>query len=480
VRRNDGKSFVCRKGDGECVPLESARCTLRAEKGDVENDATIWIGTMFPMTGPDAAGFGQESVNAADLARRDFMTIARGVPSPSAGGAPRPIGLITCDDADDAEDSAVHLADRVRVPAVVGFYGSQEVIDLATGVFIPKGVLAMATQNKSSLITTLPHPPGSPRLVWRTTTSASQGAAPVSAVVREVLEPAIKPLLGPGEPLRVALIRSGNAMGLSVSDAFFSALRFNGRSALENGAAYREFLVEDEADASKDAALVAQLLKLKPHVVILPGTDGGATPRLLEPIERGWRGGPALRPRYVVSGYILGDDFFAFLGRSAERRRRFLGVNPPASTVPNAKLTMHYNESFAPKVPLTASPGAVYDAVYVLAYALYALGGEPGTTVSGTSLARAIGRLVPPGAPVDVGPANIFDAFNVLRAGRNIDLDGAATRLDFDLATGDSPTDFAVLCIGVDDAGRASQAIESGVTYRGATKTRGHLPLRCP
>jgi tRNA A-37 threonylcarbamoyl transferase component Bud32 len=477
IRQNDGRRFVCRKDDGACVPLETPRCTLRAEKGDVENDATIWIATMFPMTGEDAEGFGFESVNAADLARRDFMTIAHGIPFQAGDRPPRPIALITCDDAGDVERTASHLTNEVRVPAVVGFYSSQEVIDLAASSFIPAGVVAMATQNKSSLVTTIPHPPGAPRLVWRTTVSAAQSAAPVSAVVAEVLEPAIEPLLGAGEALRVALLRSNNAMGLSTSDAYFATLRFNGKNALDNGDRYRELLVEGDPDDQKDAVLVRQILEFKPHVVILPGVDTGATRRLLEPIEKGWRGSEALRPRYVVSSYILGDDFFAFLGRSAERRRRFLGVNPPSTTIPNAKLTMHYNESFSPKVPITASPGAVYDAVYVLAYAAYALGDE---LVSGTNLARAISRLVPPGAPVDVGPANIFDGFNALRAGRNIDLDGAATRLDFELTTGDSPTDFAVLCVGVDDEGRASQAVESEVTYRTATRRLDHLPLKCP
>jgi serine/threonine-protein kinase len=475
-QNGDAKPF-CRKDRRQCVTLESPRCTVRAEKGDLENDATVWIGTMFPMTGPDAEAFGLESVNAADLARRDFMTIAHGIPSQTSGRPPRPIALLACDDAGDAAETARHLTEDVRVPAVVGFYSSQEVIDLASGFFISRDVVAMATQNKSTLITTLPHPPGSPRLVWRTTISASQAAAPVSAVVEESLEPTIRPLLRRGEAVRVALFRSDNAMGLSVSDAYLSKLRVNGKTALENGAAYREFVVADDVDAEKDAALVREVLRFRPHVILLPGVDSGATARLLEPIESGWSDGESVRPRYVVSGYIFGDDFFAFLGKSAQRRRRFLGVNPPATTRPNAKLTMHYNETFSPKVALTASPGAVYDAVYVLAYALYALGDEP---VTGTAIARAIGRLVPPAVPVDVGPANIFDAFNGLRGGGHIDLEGAATRLDFDLATGDSPTDFAVLCIGVDDQGRASHAVESSVTYRTAAGRLDHLPLNCP
>jgi len=126
--------------------------------------------------------------------------------------------------------------------------------------------------------------------------------------------------------------------------------------------------------------------------------------------------------------------------------------------------------------PLTLSPGSVYDAFYVLAYAIYAAGDRP---VRGSDIARSIARLLPPGQPIDVGPTGILDAFTALGEGRNIDLDGAATRLDFDMATGNTASDFAVLCVTTDERGVADDDIESGLVWR-ATTRRLEGRMSCP
>jgi hypothetical protein len=94
--------------------------------------------------------------------------------------------------------------------------------------------------------------------------------------------------------------------------------------------------------------------------------------------------------------------------------------------------------------------------------------------------ARAIARLVPPGAPVTTGPTQIFAAISALAAGESIDLQGTASALDYDLATGEAPSDFALLCPDVDAAGRArGEDVESGVVYR-AKEQRVEGTMRCP
>ncbi|WP_394836036.1 bifunctional serine/threonine-protein kinase/ABC transporter substrate-binding protein [Pendulispora rubella] len=483
VKQNDGRGgLICRRAtDGACVSLEAPGCKVLAEKGDVENDATIWFGAMFPMSGKFAEAFGLESVNAIDLARRDFVQIARGIPSPSSSGPgkpARPIGIIACDDAVNPRESARHLVD-LQVPAVIGFSSSQEVIDLATESFIPNGILAVATQNRSSLITTIPHPPNEPRLVWRTTFNTAVNMIPVSAVVAEVIEPSLRAshVLRPDEAMRVVHLRIRNTTGLSGSDALLGTLRFNGKSAVENGSNYLELLYTNPQDPQPiaDSSIVDALLKFRPHVVISAGFDTN-TKTVLAPFETRWPKSERYRPRYVVAG-MYGDDFFQLLGKNTERRRRFMGVGLPTSTLVNAKLTMHYNETYTPKVTQSGAPGAVYDAAYLLAYAAYAMGDLP---MTGSNLARGMARLVPPGEPIDVGPTKIFEAFRLLQEGKSIDLRGAATPLDFDLATGESPIDFALLCAGTDERGMANEAIEPGPIFRAAAKKIEGLPLRCP
>src|SRR5262249_26309795 len=150
-----------------CVALETDVCKVFAEPGDAENDRTIWIGAMMPQSGPFAALGGTRYMRAIDLARRDFMQIAHGIPGQKADVAPRPLAVVRCDDEKAAAAAARPLAQDLKVRAVIGFASSQEVIDLATSTFIPAHMLVVASQNVSPLVTAVPQPPGEPRLVWR-------------------------------------------------------------------------------------------------------------------------------------------------------------------------------------------------------------------------------------------------------------------------------------------------------------------------
>jgi serine/threonine protein kinase len=99
--------------------------------------------------------------------------------------------------------------------------------------------------------------------------------------------------------------------------------------------------------------------------------------------------------------------------------------------------------------------------------------------ITGPALARALPRLLPPGEPIDVGPGGIFQAFSLLGSGKGIDLVGTTTTLDFDLATGDAPADFAVFCYAPGRDGGPPASVESGLVYR-ARLRRFEGALRCP
>jgi hypothetical protein len=222
------------------------------------------------------------------------------------------------------------------------------------------------------------------------------------------------------------------------------------------------------------AAFVAELVRFRPHVVLAVGV-GELTASVFGPLEAAWPAGERFRPTYVLPTELRGEDLLRFAGVSADRRRRFFGLVPPPATPANAQFTMHYNETFAEPVTLNLSPTPPYDAMYLVAFASYAAGGG----VDGPSLARGITRLLPPGRPSDVGPTRIFDVVGALRAGEQVDLNGAGNRLDFDPATGESAGDYVVQCIGADRPGEGLDPVESGVTYDAATRSLRGV-LRCP
>jgi serine/threonine-protein kinase len=476
--RARGAPAVCRADTRACVDLASEDCHVVAEAGDVENEATVWFGTMFPLVGDEALSFGKREFQAVELARSDFARMLRGANArPDAMGV-HPLAIVACDDSVDSARAARHLVDEIGVPAIIGFRTSKEVIDLATSIFTPRGVLTIAALNTSPVIASLPGTPGLPRMVFRTTYSSAQAAAPIGLLVADILEPEIRAQAGlrSGNPVRVALVRQDDAAGIGFADALFRALRFNGRSALENESNYREmaytFDASDGAEPDFDQ-LVEKLRAFAPHVLIHFGADETFL-RIVEPLERAWKAG-AVRPRYVKPT-ALAPEVLAYVGKSAERKRRFFSITSVSTTSANARFVARYSEAFADAVTRTFSPNSSYDAFYVLAYATFALGRQP---VTGASLARAIGRLVPPGRPIEVGPSEIFDALNTLSSGEHIDLNGATGRLDFDMDTGEAPVDLAVLCVRADPNGLPAQAVESGLTYDARSGTlRG--AMRCP
>jgi branched-chain amino acid transport system substrate-binding protein len=448
-----------------------------AEPGDANDDRTIWIGAMFPRTGDDGDNFGRSNTNAVALARRDFQEVTRGIPMTSGDAPPRPLGVIACDDATDARASATHLADALGVSAVIGFKSSAEAIELARDIFVPRGVMVVAT-NPSAQVTQVPQPRDTPRLVWRTAPVSTLKALPAARVVSELIEPRLRSsgAVGGGEPIRVAFVRQKNQFGLSMAEAIAKNLSFNGKPALANGENFAQIVYDDPnlpAAAPDYGPVVQQLLKLAPHVIVYAGAEE-LVANVFAPVERSVRAS-ARHPYWVSVTNLLGKPLYSFLANDGERRRRFFGVSAPENSPANAQLAMHYSSEFAP-IDVNDTPAAAYDAAYLIAYAAYAAGGGPAT---GRALAGALGRLLPPGTPIDVGPTHIFEAIDALRRSERIDLSGADTRLDFDLASGETTVDLVIQCFGVDPRGYARDAIESGMTFD-ASSGRLRGDLRCP
>jgi hypothetical protein len=287
--------------------------------------------------------------------------------------------------------------------------------------------------------------------------------------VGSLVEPQVRTSGAITGPIRVALLRADTTVGLSVSDALFRMLRFNGKTAVENGGDYRDIGYGDnrsrEATPQLDAA-VAKLLEFKPHVIAWVA-DELVLKSVLLPLEEQWPKGQRYRPFHVILGPPSIGVILDFVGKDAERRRRFVRINSPTTTVASNRFTTHFNEAFHEKLSTSDAPRPAYDAVYVLAYAAYAAGDVP---MTGSSLAKGIARLVGPGPTIEVGPAKIFNGLSALRAGQNIELLGSETRLHFDLATGEADVDAVVQCIKADEHGVAVDSVDSGMFYRAATK----------
>ena len=476
-----GAPSICRLPAGECVALASPDCTPLADARALASEDTVWIGSMFPLTGADADDFGRTNARAVDLARRDFAQTLSGLT------ASRPFGVVSCDDAVDPRRAAAHLVD-VGVPAVIGFRSGAEAIDLPVATFLPNHVLSICATSTNPLVTRVPQTPGEPRLVWRTTYEFASTVGALAAFVSDVLEPQARARgeLGAKESLRVARVRPKNAMQSALADAVVRTLRINGKTISEDDRAFRDLSFDPEAaPASGEYARVAsELLAFTPHVVLFSGLST-AVNEVLAPVEERWPAAARHRPRYASIASIT-PGLLDLIGTSDERRHRVFGVSPPSSTPANLQFVSRYAETYPDDhVTKTNAPNTSYDAFYLLAYATYALPhDEP---VSGPALARAFARLQPPGKRIEAGMPGIFDGYSELTAGRAIDLVGATGDLDLDLATGEAALDEAILCVaaGAPDApppdgkAHATEGVESGLVYS-ASKHELAGKMRCP
>ena len=451
---------ICRADQARCVPLATESCSVLADPETIARDDTLWIGAMYPIA-DQSASFGREGARCVELAQRDFQGLTGGLPPVTPGGSPRPIGVILCDDTDAYDASAAHLVDTVGVPAVLGFGRSVEVLELANRHFVPKGVLALAS-NTAAMLSSIPHPPGEPRLVYRMTTSATMRAPPAVALVRQALEPALRGgPLGPAGTLRVAILRNDEAAGTSYTDALLTELAATRPGDREE---VRPFVIPD-ASAGAAAPLeraAAEVAAYAPHVVL----DGGAPTVLLAHIEQAWAADP--RPQYV-HGSVDFEKLLALARAHPDFSQRFHMISTRDNPA-HAKVKAHYVAAYGASA--TEFSPTSYDAFYVLAYAAVAAGDAP---LTGRTLARAIHRLGPPGEPISVGPADIYPALKALGRGDNIDLRGTRTSLDFDPETGDATADFAVFCI--DTA--VGRMRETPAAYDPAAR-RFTAPPRCP
>jgi hypothetical protein len=274
----------------------------------------------------------------------------------------------------------------------------------------------------------------------------------------------------------VVLARGDDPLHASFGEAFFRGLVFNGKPAVDNGSAYQEIVIPARAPTAPELGSLANaIVAAEPSFVVLAGSYLATVP-LIGEIE-GRAAAARLHPTYVVAS-DSSELFAPFLGSNVGRRRRFFAVQSLSNTVANARFVMRYNEAH-PTAPVSreTNPASTYDAFYLLAYGAFALGTE---APSGAALARAFGRLLPPGPAIEVGPSDLDRGLESLATSGRVDLVGTQSGLDLDAETGETPSDFALLCAAIDGHGRATgEDVESGVVYRARARAVDGT-LGCP
>ncbi len=459
-----GDYAICEQMRRTCVTLLSPDCTRI--HGDYKNDRAIFVGTLFKQgdTAGDV-GASPDALAAIELAFDELKNLHGGLPDP-AGGTSRPLVTVECNQTQDPVRATKHLADDLHVPAIIGAATSYVTIQAATQVTVDRGVFLISPYASSPGLTTL----DDKGLVWRTYPSDALQAAAVPQLVQELIANAsFSAARAPRQSLRIGIVYKDDTYGQGLRDIILARLRFNGVGAAQNVAdgalkLYSYPNTEDPINADYDFTEVTSKVVSEPNpadILMILGTSEAVN--VFSYAESHWPS--AVLPHYIMPDGMASAPKLAMAiedivkggttdSKSLRRRIRGTIVNVFSGPVFDA-FSLRFGGD-----PVNGSNA--YDAAYVVAYGLFGIGDRP---LNGVNLAAAMTRLQAPGTAITVGPGDSATAFAALAKG-NIVVNGAAGKLDFDLATGDvKTTGAAVWCLGVDSKGKPHLVTQTGETY---------------
>lgn len=447
-----GEPAICVRETAKCAPLLSEDCKkIWQEPNAIEKDNAVVLGIMLAHTGEDAPAE-VPRINAVELARRHIHKQNAGLPGVN-GGPARPLVMVSCDDAADPLRAARHLAEVVRVPAIVGPAFSGVTTSVAKEVTIPRGVLVISPSATSPSLTALEDN----GLVWRTAPSDVLQAKAMTLLVSSFVEKDVRAAYSIAETadIRLAVVHKGDTYGAGLGNALFKSLKFNrGQTAAANDVNYKQIdygdpLKLDEAQrktAYENAA--KDLIAFKPHILITVGTAEAVD--IFKQVEAGWTD-TAMRPVHIVSDGLQIPDLLAAIGTNDELRKRVRGTIGEASGPTFDAFKNEYRLAFGTDSIPDAYAAGAYDATLLLAYAIAGAGNRP---LKGTIINEGLQKTYIPGSKViEAGYEQVNDAFKEMAIG-GIDYNGASGPLDFDKATGEAEGNIQIWCVGAGSDGK--------------------------
>jgi ABC-type branched-subunit amino acid transport system substrate-binding protein len=454
-----GPTAACNKTNGQCVELTSPECQKII--GSYQDDNAIVIGAIGSLTG-ERAESGLNRQNAIQLAVDEIQGNGSGLPD-KADGRPRPLAVVSCDEAANPELAAKHLVEDLGVFAIIGGSTSGNTQKIASGWTIPNGVFLIAPSATSAAFTKFPDN----GLLWRTaptdllqTILIKQLINDQEAAIRDDRQLAM---------VRLALVYKGELYGRGLRDAISADLSLNKASATAPANSGYFMTIEYDPLAVNAKSAAKKIVAYNPQIVVVAGTTEAY--EIVKEVEVQWpktATDPKL-PEYIFSDGLRQDRVRTETPPDDGVRRRIRGTSPGrADWLPAVALETRFQGTFRASSSGFGIAGA-YDSLYVIAYSIVAAGDTP---LTGAIVAEGIKKLVD-GTKIEVGPTRINDALNLLGSGQSIDLDGASGPLNFNLETGEPPVDISAWCL-TKSAANKLEFVSTGQYYDTATgKVKG-------
>jgi len=412
---------VC-SDDGLCVALVTDQCDYAI--GDVGDPGSVTLGALMPTRGTNRES-GIYVRQAIELAVNQIND------SGGIGGLQeRNLAVLVCDDGGVAEmgkEGARHLVETVGVPAIIGPGFSRVLLDVATDVTIPAGVVLVSHSATAVEIRGL----DDNGLVWRTAPPDNfQGDSMAYFSTYPILE-AVE---GSGESdVTIALVFAEDAYGRGLATHYRLQLSAYLLPVADQLTPSFPEIPYDSTDAASIAEVAGQISEVDPDLIALVGYEEAAT--ILGAISE--------FPNLVNAAWFVPDgvrtEALKLVFPEESRKPELLFGTIPSSRTSSAVFTT-FSEEYLSEYGqgLVAEPQTwtehAYDATYLLTYALASVGGEP----TGAQVAEGLGRLSDPeGSVVSVGRDFLVSATTAMGLGDTLLVRGASGTASFDAATGD-------------------------------------------
>ncbi len=506
-----GAYTICRHfSPRTCVSLKQGNCQEVYPDDELKwrDDDALILGVTGPLLvgSPDEAT-GLSIANGAKLGADQFN-------KDNGVEGDRPVVLVICDDVGDrapAEENGRTLA-AIGAQAMIGPAFSGQTIDTANGTPDPatsadrpgtveNNVLLMSTSATSPLVTgiedTSPRCLAScgndptcqadcPGLVWRTSPSDEIQGKALSAYFANV-EGRVKARGGvaPRATLTVYVLYKDDPYGDLLSEVIRTTLKFNmGMDAtIQQGTNFFRAVYADVDPVAEgtqpDPAAIATAVAANPDAIFLIGT--GEVAGIMTAIETQWAAAgnaDADRPFYFLAdGGLSGDVSMA----GSAFRERVRGSIPGTQGSNFNAFIGDYNQKFPPGArvdgPTVFGAAGAYDAVFLLGYSTVVAGDLPLTS---EQLAVGFRSLIS-GDVINAGSAQIGQAQAALQAGSTINFEGASGSLQFDLVTGEGPSEIQIWCIpSATQLGVFSGLYYDGSQIVGKTDPGDTMSFACP
>lgn len=423
-----------------CVKLLTEECTEVLPEGILLENDTILFGLMATLKG-ESASYGIPTKEGAELAFDEVERLAGGIEGVGSENRQRHVGMLVCDHGADPKKVARHLAEEVKVPAIIGpsFSGvTLKVLD----VTVPANTLVISATATSPALTDWPDN----GLFWRTCPSDVVQTEAMKYLLVQLADSLHDAGALPNDrDLNVAILYKDDSAGRGLQNGATSTS--DGPNPAPPVEAKYQKLYPDPAevgDAYDWRPLASEVAGKEPDVIMPLGTTEFVT-EILPNIEANWTG-ETPRPWYIMPE---GDRVGELISYANENS----GLNLPTrvvGTAPGARKSSLYRgfaDRFGGKFD-QRDPGNLaefaYDAAYLLLYAT-AITGQRYPT--GPALAEALTHVSCGRNPVSVDPQKFKANFKLAKQDGCIDFEGASGPLDFDNATGEAVSDIAVWCL---------------------------------